>query len=105
MSVSGVLFYCCATPQDEEVHIENTSGQTVPLTGWRIGDATGNSFWILQASDGTVQPSSTIVIRRRGRPMSLNNTGDSIVLVDPTGTTVDQKIYGNASSGQLITFN
>jgi hypothetical protein len=91
--------------QDEEVRIENTSGLAVPLAGWRIGDSAGTNFWTLEVQDGTVQPGATVIIRRRGRPMSLNNTGDSIVLVNPTGVTVDQKVYGNASSGQLFMFN
>lgn len=92
--------------QDEEVHLQNTSGQAVTLTGWRIGDASG-SFWPLQAADGTVQPGATVIVRRRARSMSLNNTGgDTITLINPAGATVDQKSYsGTAASGQLFTFN
>jgi hypothetical protein len=92
--------------QDEEVHLENTSGHAVALAGWKIGDSTGTSFWTLQASDGTVQPGATVIVRRKGRPMALNNVGgDSVVLVNPSGTVVEQKAYGNAGSGQLFTFN
>ncbi len=93
--------------QDEEVHLRNTGTQAVALTGWKIGDSTGTSFWTLQAADGTIQPGATVVVRRKGRPMSLNNTGgDTIVLVNPSGATVDQKAYsGDAASGQLFTFN
>ncbi len=92
--------------QDEEVHLHNASAAAAPLAGWKIGDS-GTSFWVLASADGTVQPGATVIVRRKGRPMSLNNTGgDAIVLVNPAGTTVDQKSYsGNAASGQLFNFN
>jgi endonuclease/exonuclease/phosphatase family metal-dependent hydrolase len=91
--------------QDEEVRLHNAGGQAVPLAGWKIGDSTGTSFWKLESADGTVQAGTTIVIRRNGRAMSLNNNGDTIVLVNPAGVTVDQKTYGDAPSGLVFTFN
>jgi len=91
--------------QDEEVHLRNIGTQPVPLAGWKIGDSTGSDFWILNSQDGVIQPSATLIVRRKARPMALNNTGDAIVLVNPNGTMVDQKSYGNASSGHVFTFN
>lgn len=91
--------------QDEEVHLHNTGTQAAPLAGWKIGDSTGTSFWVLQAADGTVGPGATVIVKRKARSMSLTNTGDTIVLVNPAGATVDQKSYGNAPSGKLFTFN
>ncbi len=75
------------------------------LDGWRIGDATGR-FWALTAADGTVQPGNTIIVVRQSRPMALNNRGgETIVLVNPLGETVDSESYGNAASGQFFEFD
>ena len=91
--------------QNEEVHLHNLSDAPIPLAGWKIGDSTGTAFWVLDASDGTVLPGAIIVVRRKGRGMILNNTGDTITLFDPAKTDpVDTKSYGHAKSGQVITF-
>jgi endonuclease/exonuclease/phosphatase family metal-dependent hydrolase len=89
--------------QDEEVRLKNTGTQPVPLAGWKIGDS-DSTFWILNAADGTVQPGATISVKRLGRMMSLNNSGDTIVLVHPTFGPIDQRIYGPVTSGQVLTF-
>ena len=91
--------------QDEEVRIRNTGTQPVPLAGWKIGDATGNSFWVLNQADGSVQPQAVVIVKRLGRSMTLNNGGDTIVLINPMGVTVDQRAYGAVSSGQTLSFN
>lgn len=90
--------------QFEEVHLRNFGSEAISLQGWKIGDATGNSFWVLTASDGVVQPGQLVRVMRNGRNMALNNTGDTIVLIDPTGARVDEKSYGEASSGKVFHF-
>lgn len=64
----------------------------------------GLQHWVLTDQDGTVAPGQTVIVVRRGRPMALRNTGDSIVLINPSGQAVDTKSYGSASSGRLFTF-
>ena len=89
----------------ETVHVRNDSTAAISLDGWRIGDAAGR-FWTLTAADGTVQPGDTIIVVRRNRPMALNNRGgETIVLVNPLGETVDSESYGNAASGQFFEFD
>jgi endonuclease/exonuclease/phosphatase family metal-dependent hydrolase len=90
--------------QDEEVQIKNTGNQPVSLAGWKIGDS-GTAVWLLKDSDGIVQPGAILPVKRLGRPMTLNNTGDTILLIHPTAGAVDQKLYGPVSSGQVLTFN
>lgn len=90
--------------QFEEVHVRNPGPDPVPLTGWRVTNAAGQQSWLLTAQDGVVAPGQTVVVVRRGRPMALRNTGDTIVLVNPTGQTLDTKSYGQALSGQLFAF-
>lgn len=89
----------------EEVHVRNNTNAPISLVGWRIGDSTGNQFWVLDAADGTIAPGATVVIVRRNRPMYLNNSGgDTIVLIDLNSVAVDRRSYGDAASGQMITF-
>jgi hypothetical protein len=89
----------------EEVHVRNTGASPVPLDGWRVKNGQGQQEWRLTAQDGVVQPGETLIVIRRGRSMSLRNTGDTIVLVSPTGRTVDTKSYGQASSGMVFRFD
>jgi len=88
----------------EEVHLRNTGTSPITLAGWRITNAAGQQHWLLIAQDGVVAPGQTMVVVRHGRPMSLRNSGDTIVLVNPSGQTVDTKSYGNAPSGTLFLF-
>jgi hypothetical protein len=75
------------------------------LDDWRVKNGQGQQEWRLTSQDGVVQPGQTLIVIRRGRSMSLRNTGDAIVLVSPTGQTVDTKSYGQASSGMVFRFD
>jgi hypothetical protein len=88
--------------QLEEVHTANGGATATPLTGWRITNAARQQDWTLTAQDGTVAPGQTVIVVRRGRPMSLRNTGDSVVLLNPTGETADTKSYGNAPEREAV---
>ena len=90
--------------QFEQVHVRNTGSQAVTLAGWKIQDAAGGS-WLLDSADGSAQPGQTVTIVRRGRPMFLNNNGDTIMLFNPQGQAVDSQIYGQVTSGQFVSFN
>lgn len=92
--------------QFEQVHLHNNTNAQISLAGWKIGDSTGNHFWILNSTDGMIAPGATVTIVRSGRPMHLNNSGgDTIVLINASGNTIDTKAYsGNASSGRIFRF-
>lgn len=111
LPTAGTLRIVAALPnphgddaQLEEVHVMNSGSAAVPLAGWRVTNAAGQQAWQLTAQDGIVPPEQVVIIVRQGRPMSLRNTGDTIVLVNTAGQTVDTKSYGQASSGQLFVF-
>ena len=36
--------------------------------------------------------------------MRLNNSGDTIMLLNPAGETVDAKSFGSVQSGELVEF-
>ena len=109
---SAVLVIAAAIPnpigndtEKEEVHLKNTGTTTISLAGWKIGDAAGTDFWNLDTTDGSVEPESIKKVLRRSRSMFLDNTGDTIRLINPSGNVVDTRSYGSVSSGQLLVFN
>lgn len=54
---------------------------------------------------GSINPGQRIEFRQNGQPMSLNNNGDTIELVDPTGMTVDEVVYTSTVQGEATVFN
>lgn len=85
--------------QNESVSVINTGVGSVSLNGWQLRDASAN-IWTLS---GAVAPNQRLTFRRAGQPMSLNNDGDVIELVNSAGVVVDSGQYGRASQGQVVT--
>jgi len=86
--------------QLEEVAINNKGNQTVSLTGWVLRDRS-NREWDL-SSLGSLAPGQSRTIRRNGQPMSLNNTGDEITLLDAANVVRDRFDYSSSSEGVVI---
>jgi hypothetical protein len=87
--------------QAEEIVLRNTGSTTVNLGGWVLRDAAGLT-WSL-ASAGTLAPGAQRTIRRSGQAMSLNNDGDTIVLVNADGDIVQSVSYPAMAEGQRFT--
>lgn len=85
---------------NEAVTLRNTGPSPVNLGGWLLRDLAGKQ-WVL-ASGGIVQPGGEVTITRNGQPASLNNDGEVIELLDPSGATVDRLEYELAAEGQLL---
>lgn len=95
-----------SSTNDEFVELVNTSSNIVDLSGWWISDATKTRH--VFPVDSLLNPESFFVVFGGGAPdlpgvqtqksstgaLSLNNTVDTITLYDPTGTVVDQVVYG-----------
>ena len=86
--------------QDEEVVLHNRSTGAVALAGWLLRDASGK-VWAL-AGAGTLAAGQSVTIRRGGMPMSLNNGGDEIVLLDAAGAEQDHVHYTGSQPGVRI---
>lgn len=94
----------------EFVEILNGSTTTVDLTGWTFGDATNSQRHVF---DGTLLgPGDGLVLYDTGDHsdivnaltsstgyLSLNNSGDTLSLVDPLGIVVDSVEYSRSDSG------
>ena len=70
------------------------------VTGWKVEDRSGLT-WPFSGSV-TSAAGETRSIRRNGRPMSLNNGGDDIRLIDAAGNLVDRFEYQSSSEGLAI---
>jgi competence protein ComEC len=86
--------------QRESVTIRNGGSAPVDLSTWRLRDLAG-SVWHLGAG-GTLGGGQEATIRRSGMPMSLDNDGDTVELLDPTGRLVDAITYLESRPGAAI---
>ena len=84
--------------QLEQVTIRNDGTVSLALDGWILRDRSGLT-WALA---GSLQPGQSKTFRRLGQEMTLNNTGDEIVLVDPSALERDRFSYGSSSEGALV---
>jgi hypothetical protein len=84
--------------QLEEVALRNTGTQPVSLTGWSLKDRSGLKWTLV----GALAAGQSQNFRRGGQPMTLNNAGDNITLVDSTSTDRDRFTYATSQEGQRI---
>lgn len=84
----------------ETVTIRNTGRDAVDMSHWFLRDADGR-VWALE-SLGAIAPGQRATARRNGMAMSLNNDGDTITLLGPTGRVVDSFNYATSQPGVEI---
>jgi len=84
----------------EEAVIENADDGPLDMANWKLRDL-ARTEWSLSAL-GILQPGEQKTIRRNGQPMAMNNDGDTIQLVDPSGKVVDSVTYGPVGRGQYV---
>lgn len=89
-STSVVINEFMAHPSagNDWVELYNSSTDQVDLNGWKLVDSTSTMKTLTE----TIYPNSTLVIYVSNR---LNNSGDTITLQDPTGTTIDSYAYSS----------
>ncbi len=87
--------------QLEQVTIRNDGTAPLTLEGWTLRDRSGLTW----ALTGSLQPGESKTFRRLGQEMTLNNTGDEIVLVDPASLERDRFSYVTSSEGMTIPTN
>ena len=87
--------------QLEEATLRNGGTTGLSLDGWTPRDA-GARIWNL-AGLGTLDAGAQATIQRAGMPMSLNNGGDTIELINAAGTIVQTVTYGSADDNEICT--
>ncbi len=117
--VINEIMYSPASGEPEWVEIYNSTSSPLNLNSWKIGDNSTSTN--IGEKDFIIQPSSFIVISKDSSITkyftvtstfivinfpSLNNTGDAVVLKDPTGKIIDSLEYfpswGGSSSGRSL---
>jgi hypothetical protein len=83
--------------QTEEILVRNTGSAGVNLRGWTVRDMAGKT-WSL-TSLGTLGAGARKTARRNNQPMSMNNGGDTILLVDAAGLIVQSVTYPPTAEG------
>uniref|UniRef100_UPI003F8A6DB5 lamin tail domain-containing protein n=1 Tax=Nonomuraea sp. H19 TaxID=3452206 RepID=UPI003F8A6DB5 len=86
---------------EESITLLNVTPGTVDLAGWWLSDATGGR----KELGGPLAGGATLRVALDGA-LRLGNRGDSIVLVDSEGTTIDQVTYkaDRVRAGRTICF-
>lgn len=88
---------------NETVTLRNRGGEEASLQGWELRDQIGRS----EAITGTIAGSSEIVITLSGTGLMLNNEGDDILLVNPSGEVAHVVSYSaeDVFTGQMVMFD
>jgi hypothetical protein len=73
----------------EQVTLRNTGTAATNLSGWRLRDRAQNEFML----SGTVAAGATVTITMATFSMPLNNSGDEVQVVDPSGVVRHQVRY------------
>ena len=73
----------------EWVELFNDSSSTVELTAWSLFDGLGQ----IAAVSSTIEARGFLLVELSSA--KLNNSGDTVVLKDPTGKIMDQVVYGD----------
>lgn len=90
--------------EDEAIHLHNLTHHSISLNGWRLQDAASTS-WLLTDADGALEAGRTLIIRRKRRPMALNNSGDTISLFAPGALQPHHSVrYTAAPEDWVISF-
>ena len=84
----------------EEITIRNDGTVDVSLAGWRLEDESGRTWPLV--GFGTLAPGQSLTIQRNGMPMSLDNSGDEIVLFDGENGEHDRYKYTSSAKGVPI---
>lgn len=107
------IMYAPPSGMPEWIEIVNNSADSIPVSGWRISDA--GSTRALIAPDRTILPKSYFIATTdtnafksfftdnvplyHAQFSALNNTGDAVVLFDPTGAVVDTLTFASSWGG------
>lgn len=86
--------------QNESITLKNFGSSPVSLIGWTVRDAVGNT-WDL-SSLGSVSAGDEVIILRSGQSMALNNSGDTVDLIDDQGEVLHTVEYDRADTDEVI---
>lgn len=84
----------------ERIRLQNLGEVPIDLRGWRVRDAS-HATWALDLL-GVLEPGRSALFWRDGRGMSLNNTGDTVELLDSHGQVLQTIRYPKVLEGEAV---
>lgn len=84
---------------EEFIELINDGLNPVDLQGWSIEDASGKRF---RSTSTNIAPGSFVTLPRSLTSIALNNTGDTVRLVAPDGSIVDEQSYDTSKRGEAF---
>ncbi len=84
---------------NEWIELHNTSDHTVRLTGWQLDDAEGGSKPFTFTTQ-TIGPESFLLLKNSTTNITLNNSQDSVRLLNPEKKIISEFTYEKTESNQ-----
>lgn len=89
---------------DEWIELFNFGANQVALAGWTIRDTSKTGKYVFGPND-TIIPDGFLVVPRSVSKLSLNNSDETVSLLDPSGRVVDTVSYGKTTEGASYGFS
>jgi len=86
--------------EDEWIEITNGGDQSIDLGNWTVDDGPGGSDPYLIPEGTIVNPGETLVLDRATSGIALNNSKETVQLIDYTGEVMDEIEYESAQEAQ-----
>jgi len=86
-----------ADSNDEWIELINLGNDRVDLGNWMLKDSTDTGIYQIPAST-FIDPDGFKVFYKKDTGITLNNTGDSVILKNPNGEVQDQFVYASAAT-------
>lgn len=83
----------------EWIELKNTSDHAVSLNGWKLDDIEGGSSPYTFVTE-TIASESFLILSNGITKITLNNTNDSVRLINPEGAVTDQTSYTKTVTGK-----
>jgi len=90
-----------SSPPEERAARVNLGDKAVDLPGWALCALTNRTVSLDQLGD--LNPGESYDPLRDGEPISLDNDGDTIVIIDDQGNVIDTVTYGPVGVDEWVT--
>lgn len=89
----------------EWIEIKNSTTTPVDLFGWQLDDAPGGSRPYVFTTSTVIEPGRYFIVYKQDSKIALNNSEDTVRLIDPFGAVLAQSGYSRAPEGRAWAFD
>jgi len=97
------LFPSPPTGNDEWIELYNDGATPISLAGWSVEDASGRRFTLTEPS--SIAAFGYVLLPKTQTHIALNNTGDTVTLLNANGDEVDSVTYPSSTIGTAYARN